>query len=76
MTPISRIVNSSRVSSDFDPYLPYGSILIKWRPVSPMTGVELWETNQTTLIPGSVFVSWLVSVSTEEIRGFIVTGLV
>jgi hypothetical protein len=76
MIPISHIVNSSRVSLDSDPPLSSDSILIKWRPVK-VSGIGSWDTNSYTIltIPGGVFLSWLVSLSSEEIRGFIIEGL-
>jgi hypothetical protein len=76
MIPISHIVNSSRVSLDSDPPLSSESILIKWRPVK-VSGIGSWDTNSYTIltIPGGVFLSWLVSLSSEEIRGFIIEGL-
>jgi hypothetical protein len=75
MTPISYIANSSRVSSDSDPPLSSDSILIKWRPVSSLSGIGSWESSHLILnIPGGVFVSWLVSLSSEAIMGFIVQG--
>jgi hypothetical protein len=75
MTPISYIVNSSRVSSDSDPPLSSDSILIKWRPVSAALGIGSWESSHMILnIPGGVFVSWLVSLSSGVIMGFIVQG--
>jgi hypothetical protein len=78
MFPISRIVNSSRVSSAFDPPLPSDSILIKWRPVSVVSGgIGSWELNSHTILSipvGGVLVSWLVSLLSDEIKGFIVRG--
>jgi hypothetical protein len=75
MTPISFIANSSRVSSDSDPPLFLDSILIKWRPVSAVSGIGSWKSSHMILnIPGGVFVSWLVSLSSEVIMGFIVQG--
>jgi hypothetical protein len=75
MIPISYIANSSRVSSDSDHPLPLDSILIKWRPVSAVLGIGSWESSHMILnIPGGVFVSWLVSLSSEAIMGFIVQG--
>ena len=40
-------------------------------------GNTLWETNSSnhTIIPGGIFVSWLVSLASEEIKAFIVKGL-
>ena len=74
MTPISRIVDSTRVSSDSDPIFPSNSILIKWHPTS--SAVSQTDSNHTMIIPGGVFLSWLVNLSTEEINGFVVKGLV
>jgi hypothetical protein len=84
MLIISRIVNSSQVSSASDPPLSSDSILIKWRPVSAVSGTGSWEPSigigirsHTILsIPaGGVLVSWLVSLLSDEIKGFIVEGL-
>jgi hypothetical protein len=77
MIPISRIVNSSRVSSASDPPLSSGSILIKWRPVSAVSGIGSWEPSSHTILnipAGGVLVLWLVSLLSEEIKGFIVKG--
>jgi hypothetical protein len=77
MFPISRIVNSSRVSSASDPPLSSNSILIKWRPVSVVSGIGSWEPNSHTILSipaGGVLVSWLVSLLSEEIKGFIAKG--
>jgi DNA-binding beta-propeller fold protein YncE len=82
MLPISRIVNSSRVSSASDPPLSSDSILIKWRPVSAVSGIGSWEPSSSSgsrhrilSIPGGgVLVSWLVSLLSEEIKGFIIKG--
>jgi DNA-binding beta-propeller fold protein YncE len=77
MIPISGIVNASLVSSDSDPPLSSDSILIKWRPVTA-GGIGSWDTggNHTIITSGgAVFVSWLVSLLSEEIMGFIVQGL-
>jgi hypothetical protein len=73
LTPFSRIVNSSKVLSVSDPLLTSDSILIKWRPVSVLTGVGDWEDRK--IIPGGRLLSWLVSFSNKEIMGFIVEGL-
>jgi hypothetical protein len=81
MLPISRIVNSSRVSSASDPPLSSDSILIKWRPVSAVSGIGSWEPSSSSSshtilsIPGGgVLVSWLVSLLGDQIKGFIVKG--
>jgi hypothetical protein len=77
MFPISRIVNSSQVSSAFDPFLSSNSILIKWRPVSAVSGIGSWEPSSHTILSipaGGVLVSWLVSLLSEQIKGFIVKG--
>ena len=77
MTPISGLVDPSLVSSDSDPHLSSDSILIKWRPVTAAR-MESWETNNsgnhTITISGGVLVFWLVSLSSDEIMGFIVQG--
>jgi hypothetical protein len=70
--PISRVVNSSRVLSRSDPPLSSDSMLIKWRPVT-VTDVGSWENH--TVLPGGRLLSWLVSLSSEDIMGFIVEGL-
>jgi hypothetical protein len=80
MIPISRVVNASLVSSAFDPALSSDSILIKWRPVTA-AGIGSWDNgggNHTiimTLGGGGVLVSWLVSLLSEDIMGFILQGL-
>jgi hypothetical protein len=79
MLPISRIVNSSRVSSASDPSLSSDSILIKWRRVSAVSGTGSWEASSSShtivSIPaGGVLVSWLVSLLSDEIKGFIIKG--
>lgn len=75
MIPISQLVDSDRVSSDSDPVLSADSILIKWRPAQQQGGIESWECgNHTIISPVGYFVSWLVSLSSEEIVGFIVQG--
>jgi DNA-binding beta-propeller fold protein YncE len=77
MLPISRIVNASRVSSASDPPLSSDSILIKWRPVSAVSGIGSWVPNKHMILSipgGGVLVSWLVSLLSEEIKGFIVKG--
>jgi hypothetical protein len=77
MIPISGIVNASEVSSASDPPLSSDSILIKWRPVTA-TGIGSWDNggNHTIIASGGgVLVSWLVSLLSEEIMGFIVQGL-
>ena len=78
MTPISRIVVSSRVSSDSDSQISSDSILIKWRPVTAAAGMGSWESNgsgnHTITISGGVLVFWLVSLSSEEIVGFVIQG--
>jgi hypothetical protein len=74
---ISGVVNSSRVSSAFDPLLSSDSILIKWRSVSAVSGIGSWEPSSHTILSipaGGVLVSWLVSLLSEEIKGFIVRG--
>jgi DNA-binding beta-propeller fold protein YncE len=71
MIPISRVIDSSRVSSDSDPPLSSDSILVKWRPVMA-SGIGSWQNH--TIIPGGLFLSWLVSLLSEEIIGFIVRG--
>ena len=81
MTPISRLVNSSQVSSESDPPLS-DSLLIKWRPMTGMVGeaagggIGSWESDGNyAIIPSrGLLVSWLVSVSSEQIMGFIVQG--
>jgi DNA-binding beta-propeller fold protein YncE len=77
MLPISGIVDSSQVSSASDPPLSSDSILIKWRPVSAVSGIGSWEPSSHTLLSipaGGVLVSWLVSLLSEEIKGFIIKG--
>jgi hypothetical protein len=79
MIPISGIVHASLVSSASDPPLSSDSILIKWRPVTA-AGIGSWDNggNHTIIIApggGGVLVSWLVSLLSEEIMGFIVQGL-
>lgn len=74
MTPISRIINSSQVFLDYEPSLPFDSMLVQWRPVSTVSSLGSGETNSSTIITGAVFVSWLVSLSNEEVKGFIVKG--
>jgi hypothetical protein len=71
LAPLSMVVNSSLVSSLSDPPLSPGDILIKWRPVTE-SAIGSWQ-NQT-IIPGSRLLSWLVSMSTMEITGFVVKG--
>jgi hypothetical protein len=86
MIPISRVVNASLVSSASDPPLSSDSILIKWRPVTAAAaaaaaGIGSWDNgggNHTIVMtPGGegVLVSWLVSLLSEEIKGFILQGL-
>jgi hypothetical protein len=80
MIPISRVVNASLVSSASDPPLSSDSILIKWRPVTAAAaGIGSWDNgNHTTITTpggGGVLVSWLVSLLSEEIKGFILQGL-
>ena len=76
MTPISRIVSSPLISSDVTSQLSPDSILIKWRPLTAAGEVDIgsWSSsnNHTIIVPGGVLVSWLVSVSSEEIMGFII----
>jgi hypothetical protein len=78
MIPISGIVDATLVSSASDPLLSSDSIFIKWRPVSA-AGIGSWDNggNHTIITPGGggVLVSWLVSLVSEEIKGFIVQGL-
>ena len=87
MTPLSRVVDSSRVSSDSDPPLSSDSILIKWRRIAAMAmaggeeEIGSWtndNNHQIIITPGgvavAVFVSWLVSVSSEKIMGFVLQG--
>ena len=75
--PISRVVNASRVSSDSDPSLPLHAILVKLHPVSEeIERFGSWDSgNYTVITPGGVIVSWLVSLSSEDIMGFIVQGI-
>lgn len=77
MTPISRIVNTSRVLSDSDDLLSSNSILIKWQTVTAESRVGSWadSSNQTLIAPGGVLVSWLISLSTQKIMGYILQGL-
>jgi hypothetical protein len=81
MIPISGIVNASLVSSASDPPLSSDSILIKWRPVTAAAGIGSWDNgggNHTIIMTpggGGVLVSWLVSLLSEEIMGFILQGL-
>jgi hypothetical protein len=82
MIPISRVVNASEVSSASDPPLSSDSILIKWRPVTTAAaGIGSWDNgggNHTIIMTpggGGVLVSWLVSLLSEEIKGFILQGL-
>lgn len=76
MIPISRLVNSSQVFSESHS-LPSGWILIKWRTVSAVSGIGSWDTNSHMIftLPGGIFVSWLVRLSSEEIMGFLIKGL-
>jgi hypothetical protein len=78
MFPISHIINSTEFSSTFDPPLSSASILIKWRPVSAVSGIGSWESDSSHTIlsipRGGVLVSWLVSLLSEEIKGFIIKG--
>jgi hypothetical protein len=77
MFPISRVVHSTEVSSASDPSLSSDSILIKWRPVSAVSGIGSWEPSSHTILKipaGGVLVSWLVSLLSDEIKGFIVKG--
>jgi DNA-binding beta-propeller fold protein YncE len=77
MIPISRVVNASLVSSASDPPLSSDSILIKWRPVTT-AGIGSWDNGGNHIMTpggGGVLVSWLVSLLSEEIKGFIVQGL-
>jgi hypothetical protein len=70
-------VNATEVSSASDPPLSSDSILIKWRPVSAVSGIGSWEPSSHTILSipaGGVLVSWLVSLLSEEIKGFIVKG--
>ena len=81
MIPISRVVDASLVSSASDPPLSSDSILIKWRPVTAAAGIGSWDNgggNHTIIMTpggGGVLVSWLVSLLSEEIKGFILQGL-
>jgi hypothetical protein len=80
MIPISRVVNASLVSSASDPPLSSDSILIKWRPVTAAAGIGSWDNGGNHMIimtpgGGGVLVSWLVSLLSEEIKGFILQGL-
>jgi hypothetical protein len=84
MIPISGIVNASLISSASDPPLSSDSILIKWRPVTAAAaaaGIGSWDNgggNHTIIMTpggGGVLVSWLVSLLSEEIKGFILQGL-
>jgi hypothetical protein len=75
MVPISGLVNAAEVSSASDPPLSSDSILIKWRPVSAVSGIGSWEPSNHTILSipvGGVLVSWLVSLLSEEIKGFVV----
>jgi hypothetical protein len=77
MIPISGIVNASEVASAFDLPVPSDSILIKWRTVSAVSGIGSWEPNSHMILSipaGGVLVSWLVSLLSEEIKGFIIKG--
>jgi hypothetical protein len=80
MIPISGVVDAALVSSASDPPLSSDSILIKWRPVTA-AGIGSWDNgggNHTIIMTpggGGVLVSWLVSLLSEEIKGFIVQGL-
>jgi hypothetical protein len=73
MIPISGVVNSSSVVSVSDPSLSADSLLIKWRPLT-MTTIGSWEDQ--TILPGGRLLTWLVSLSSDEIKGFIVEGTV
>lgn len=76
MIPTSQIVDSSLVSSASDPSLSSDSILLKWRSVRAGGGFGSWcSSEQTIIIPGGHFMSWLVSLSSEEIQGFIIQSL-
>jgi hypothetical protein len=77
MLPISRIVNSTEFSLTSDPTLSSDSILIKWRPVSAVSGIGSWKPSSHTILSipsGGVLVSWLVSLLSDEIKGLIVKG--
>lgn len=74
MIPISRMVNSSRGLSDIGD-LSSELLLIQWR-TDTEGGISSWDTyNNTIILPGGVFVSWLVSLKRDEIAGFVVQGL-
>jgi hypothetical protein len=82
MIPISRVVNASLVSSASDPPLSSDSIFVKWHPVTTAAaGIGSWDNgggNHTIIMTpggGGVLVSWLVSLLSEEIKGFILQGL-
>ena len=76
MAPISRIVDSTEVFSHSDSHLSSDSILIKWRPMTIGGGevkVGAWDNDNHTVV-GGVLVSWLVSLSSDRIMGFILRG--
>lgn len=69
MTPVSRVVNVTQVSSEFDPPLVPHSILIKWHPLTGGDGSWDEEDNYALITPvrKSIVVSWLVRLSSQEI---------
>jgi hypothetical protein len=77
VAPISRIVDSPEVFSHSDSHLSSDSILIKWRPMNIGGGGEVkvgaWDNDNHTVV-GGVLVSWLVSLSSDRIMGFILRG--
>lgn len=77
MTPVSYIAHSSPISLDSNFPLVSPSILIKWHPVSAASAIVSWESisSDAMMIPGGVFLFWVVSLYSEEIKGFIVKGL-
>jgi hypothetical protein len=69
LIPLSGVVNSSDIVSVTDPPLPVDSLLIKWCPVT-MIGIGSWEDH--SIISGGRLLSWLVSLSSDEVKGFVV----
>jgi hypothetical protein len=67
------LVSSSLVlSSRSDPPLSSDEMLIKWRPMTE-SAIGSWEDRM--VLPGGRLLSWLVSMRSEEIMGFIVEGI-
>jgi hypothetical protein len=71
MSPLSMLVNSSLVSSPSDPPLSPDEMLIKWCPMTE-SAIGSWEDQ--TITPAGRLLSWLVSLRTREVIGFVVEG--